>query len=74
MLGGWGEDMMLMAASVVRGGCCWSMIRSRVILAWGVEGRGAVPGQGQGRSFSFLHLFSGGQVVAEDSRVILYRS
>ena len=51
----------------------WSMIRSEVILAWGVKG-GADAGAGRGRSFSFLHLFSGGQVVAEDNRVILYRS
>ena len=29
---------------------------------------------GRGRSFSFLHLFIGGQVVAKDSRVVLHRS
>ena len=50
----------------------WLLIRSRVILVWGVEG-GADAGA-RGEVFSFSHLFSGGQVVAEDSRVILYRS
>ena len=54
------------------GGVTWLMIRSEVILAWSVEG-GAKIGA-RGRSLSFLHLFCGGQVVAEDSRVALYRT
>ena len=49
----------------------WLMIRSEVILAWSVEGSADVGTEGY---FSFLHIFSCGQVIVEDSQVVLYRS
>ena len=48
MLGGWGEDMILWQQARCVGVVAWSVIRSRVILVWGVEGRGADAGAGAG--------------------------
>jgi len=69
-----GQHNTAVTAGVVRGVVPWSMINSEVIIA-GVWSE-AKPGQGGvgGRSFSFLHLFRGGQVVAKGSRVVLYCS
>jgi len=51
MLGGWGEDMILWQQARCVGVVAWSVIRSRVILVWGVEGEVPMPGQGQGEKF-----------------------